>query len=334
MAKAGMKIIYRSEDLSFLGFAEVLKHIPFIRKIRKELLEFVRSMEIRDAVLIDYPGFNLSLAPKLKSSGLRIYYYIAPQVWAWGAKRIGKIRRAIDRMLVVFPFEEELFKQAGIAAEYVGHPLTEKLEKHQFPAREEFLNKHQLESDKEILLIMPGSRIQEIEKLFNPCLKAALRVASEFNMQIAVAQAPGINESFYRYSEKERKFRLISSDIYDLMKFSRIGIIKSGTSTLEAGYLQLPMTVVYSTSKLTYHIGKFLIKIKNISLVNILLGKRVVEELIQDQVNEMRIYSECKKLLSDQDRYEEIRSELGLIKSRLGETGASRRAAEIIYANV
>jgi len=331
MADTGMNILYHIKRMAFLGFAEVVKHLPFIRQVQSELIEVVRKKNIRYAVLIDYPGFNLNFAKKLKGIGVKIVYYISPQIWAWGGGRIKKIKRRVDKMLVVFPFEEDLYRSNNVNVELVGHPLVERISEHQFLSRDELYNKFNL-PDKDILLVMPGSREHEVEEIFPEVISAAERIADEFGLQVIVACSSNIDEKIFYRSASPKKFNVIKGFTYDLMNYSRLGIIKSGTSTLEAGILGLPMVIVYKTSLITYLIGRSLVKVDSIGMVNIISGKKVVPELIQNNVNEKTIYSECKKILSDRSLYEEIKNKLYLLKEKLGSAGASARAAKIIYS--
>ncbi len=331
MAEAGMNILYHIKRMAFLGFAEVVKHLPFIRKVQSELIEVVRERNIRYAVLIDYPGFNLNFAKKLKGIGVKIVYYISPQIWAWGSGRIKKIKKLVDKMLVVFPFEEDLYRSNNVNVDLVGHPLVERIMEHQFLSRGELYNKLNL-PDRDILLIMPGSREHEVEEIFPEVISAGERLADEFGLQVIVACSSNIDEKIFYRTASSKKFNVIKGFTYDLMNCSRLGIIKSGTSTLEAGLLGLPMVIVYKTSLITYLIGRSLVKVDSIGMVNIISGKKVVPELIQKNVNEKTIYSECKKILSDSSLYEDIKNKLYLLKEKLGSAGASARAAKIIYS--
>ena len=331
MKNSGMDILYSIDKLAFLGFTEVIKHIPFIKKVQREILRLVKEKEIKNAVLIDYPGFNLSLAKKLKASGLYIFYYISPQIWAWGAGRIKKIRLLINKMIVVFPFEEELYRKNNVNVEFVGHPLLERINEYHLFSKDEFYNKFDLDLSKDILLLLPGSRENEIIHIFPPVIKAAVKLSSEFNLQTIVACADNIDINIFNAFGRNTSFKIIKGFNYDLMNLAKIGIIKSGTSTLEAGLFSLPMVIVYKTSLLTYLIVKKLIKLDTIGMANIITGEKLVPELIQEKANDQNIYLECKKILSDNELYSSIKSKLSLLKEKIGQLGASRKAAQIIY---
>jgi lipid-A-disaccharide synthase len=331
MQNAGMQITYHINRMAFLGFVEVVRHIPFIKKVQKRLIELVKEKNINTAVLIDYPGFNLSIAKKLKRMNVKIVYYISPQIWAWGSGRINKIKKLVNKMLVVFPFEKSLYSDHNVDVEFVGHPLLERLKEYDFLSEEKLIEKYDLDRNKKILLILPGSRDQEVKHLFPEMIKAAVKLAAEFNLQVITACSSNIDENLFNRITEVKDFRVIKNDTYNLLKNSKFGIVKSGTSTLEAALFQLPMVIVYKTSIPTYWIGKGLIKVDQIGMANIICGERVVPELIQNQVREKTIYEECKRILADNKLYETIKRKFELIKEKLGTEGASAKAALSIY---
>ncbi|MDR3609761.1 MAG: lipid-A-disaccharide synthase [Ignavibacteriaceae bacterium] len=334
MKNAGMNILYPIDKLAFLGFAEVIKHIPFIKRVQREILTLVKEKEISNAVLIDYPGFNLSLAKKLKAAGVNIFYYIAPQIWAWGAGRIKKIKALVNKMIVVFPFEEELYRKNNVNVEFVGHPILERINEYELLPKDEFYNIFNLDLNKNILLIFPGSRKNEISRIFPDAIKAASKLSKEFNLQTVVACADNIDINLFNGLGIDTEYKIIKGHNYDLMNLAKIGIIKSGTSTLEAGLFSLPMVIVYKTSLLTYLIIKKLIKLDIIGMVNIIIGEKVAPELIQDKADDENIYLECKKILSDNNLYLSMKSRLSVLKEKLGQQGASRKAALIVYSGL
>lgn len=332
MQVEGMELIYHIDKMAFLGFVEVIKHLPFINKVKRDLIEEVKKRNVQEVVLIDYPGFNLNIAKKLKKLNLKLIYYISPQVWAWGKARVKKIKDYFQKVLVVFPFEEKFFKTRGVDAVFVGHPLIKEISSYNFLSREQLYSKFGLNSDKGILLILPGSRKQEVKSIFPEAIKAATKLASEFNFQIVVACSSNIDDKIFYELSDNGDFLVIKDHTYDLLKYAKFGIIKSGTSTLEAGLMQLPMIIVYKTSKITYAIGKLLVKIKNIGLANIVLDEKVVPELIQYQASADKIYYEAKQILSDKLLCEKIKNKLGGIKQILGEEDAPKNSARIIYS--
>lgn len=334
MQGAGMKLIYHINKMSFLGFLEILEHLPFIKKVQKELITYVREKNIQDIVLIDYPGFNLNIAKKFKKLNLNITYYISPQIWAWGPGRIKKIKKIINKMLVVFPFEEKIYKENSVDVSFVGHPLIVSLNDYQFLSKEELYDKFKFEKYKDILLLLSGSRDHEVKSIFPECIQAANILSEKYNMQIVVACADNIDELLFYTLTNYKNFKVIKNYTYDLIKHSKLGIIKSGTSTLEAALLELPMVIVYKTSAITYLIGKSLIRIKDIGMANILSGKKVVPELIQQKVKSKFIIEEGGKLLSNNTLYINTKNELKKIKESLGKEDASKKAAEIIHSSL
>jgi lipid-A-disaccharide synthase len=334
MKSAGVNIIYHINKMAFLGFTEVVRHIPFIKKVQNELIDLIRKSKIKNIILIDYPGFNLNFAKKVKQTGVRIFYYISPQVWAWGAGRIKRIKNLVDKMFVVFPFEEKLYKDAGVDVEFVGHPLIDRLKNYNYLAREDFFTKFNLDIEKEILLIMPGSRRHEVKKIFPACIQAAGKLKDEFNLQVAVACSPGIDENIFKTIAGEDSYVTIKGYNYELMKYSKFGIIKSGTSTLEASLLGLPMVIVYKTSLLTYIIGKNLVNVKNIGMINIIYDEEVIPELIQNRLSPDSVYKEAGRILSDGILYNNIKEKLNSVAGMLGKEGAAKKTAELIYSEL
>ena len=233
-------------------------------------------------------------------------------------------------MLVVFPFEKDMYVESSVKAEYVGHPLVEQIEEYKYLDKNELYKKLALDFGKEILLILPGSRKQEVEKIFPEVIKAAEKLSEEFNLQTVVAAGPSFGEKYFYDMTTVKNFKIIKDHNYDLFRNAKFGIIKSGTSTLEAGLFALPHIVVYKTNKLTFWIGRLVVKIKNIALSNIVGNKEIVKELIQDEVNAENIYREVKHLISDENKLEEIRKGLSELKLKLGKAGASKNAASII----
>lgn len=332
MQAEGMELIYHIDKMAFLGFVEVVKHLPFIKKVQRDLINEVKKRNVKEVILIDYPGFNLSIAKKLKSLDLKLIYYITPQVWAWGKGRVKNIKELFNKVLVVFPFEEKFFKSKNVNAEFVGHPLIQEINSYNYLNRDQLNNKFELDPAKEILLILSGSRKQEVKTIFPEAIKAASRLVDEFDMQIVVACSSNLDEKVFYELTDQKNFKVIKDYTYDLLKHSKFGIIKSGTSTLEAGLMELPFVIVYKTSWLTYLIGKSLVKIKNIGMANIVLDEQVVPELIQNQANEKNIYSTAKNILSDDGLLNRMKLRLSRIKKVLGEKNAPKNAAKIIYS--
>jgi len=328
MINSGVNALFNIKEMSFLGFIEVIKHLPFILKVEKTIIEHVKLNNIKFAILVDYPGFNLRIAKKLKALGVKIAFYISPQIWAWHQNRIKKIKNRIDKILVVFPFEKQFYQNSGVQVDYVGHPLVERIEEFNFKTKEKLFS--DLKINKEILLILPGSRKHEIEKNISELMKTADIVSKKNNLQTVIACSDNFDEEYLKQFIHDVNVKIVKGNTYNLLKNSKFGIIKSGTSTLEATIIGLPFVVVYSTNKLTYQLGKRLVKIKFIAMPNIIAGKSVVREFIQNDVNANLISDFIQSLLYDNSAINRLKSELEIIKNKLGNSGASNNAAKII----
>lgn len=336
MKSAGMETIFHIKDMAFLGFAEIIKHLPYIKKVRKKLLSTLSEEQIETLVLIDYPGFNLNLAKKAKRLGVKIVYYISPQIWAWGVHRVKKMKRLIDKMIVVFPFEKDFYEKENVPVEFVGHPLMERIIDYPYSKRSELLKQIGMDENDEYLLLMPGSRMHEIELMYKEMIEAAIKLQEKFNLKIVVAVSDNISESEFHKSGYPAKVKIVKEKIYDLMRHAKFGIIKSGTSTLEAAIVGMPFIVTYKTGSITYAIGKALVRIDNIAMPNIVAGKTIVEELIQKDVKADMIFERVSEYLENNDKLKKLVTELTVIKEKLSTTdnSPSLKTAEIISSFV
>jgi lipid-A-disaccharide synthase len=319
MISAGMEALFHIKDFSFLGITEVVRHLPFIREVQRKLLETIEKRNIRTVLLIDYPGFNLNFAKKLKKRNIKVLYYISPQLWAWGSHRVKKIKKRIDRLFVVFPFEVDFFKKHGIKAEFVGHPLVERIENYEFEPKSEFFKNIGIDGNADILLLMPGSRKHEVELILPELIKAGRELERKFNIIPVIAATENFDDSFYLTIGKDSEIKIVRGYNYELLKYSKFGIIKSGTSTLEAGLFKLPFIVVYKTSLITYLIAKRLVNLDSLSLVNIVTKRKIVLELIQNEVNKNEIVKAVSSYLSDESKVNGLLGKLSLIKNLLVE---------------
>jgi len=330
MQAAGMELIYHIRQMSFMGFLEVIEHLPFIRRVLRHLEKLLYSRRPDVVILIDYPGFNLKFARIVKRLGIRIIYYISPQVWAWGESRVRKMKGLIDKMLVVFPFEAEIYQKAGIDVEFVGHPLLEVLRWQMADARLQFCQRYGFDEKKKILGLFPGSRAMEITHLLPTMVEAGLELKKRSDVEIAVSVAPNLDVHLYEKHIPGSMIQLIQNDTYNLMRYADLAIVKSGTTTLETACFGTPMIVVYKTSLLTYLIGRTLVDVKNIGMVNIVAGKQIVPELVQTHFTVKNLVREATRLLGDGKLRDEIKSELLKAREKLGTVGASERVAEIV----
>ncbi|MCI0707532.1 MAG: lipid-A-disaccharide synthase [Ignavibacteriae bacterium] len=328
MRREGMQLVYHVSELSVMGFAEVAKQLPRIYSVEKALEQLLLFKKPDVVVLIDYPGFNLRFAKIAKRNNIPVVYYISPQVWAWRKSRIKKMKGIVDRMLVVFPFEVELYKEEGIDAEFVGHPLLEVLK----PGleREGFFKRYGLDPVRPVLGLLPGSRVQEIERIFPNMISAARRVAAESGAQVVIGVAPTLDEKYFTTMYNVNGAQLIKGATYDVMSHSDVALVTSGTATLETACLGTPLIVVYKTSWITYLIGRLFVRIKNIGLVNIVAGKQIAPEYIQHEATSANLAREALRLLNDKQAADAMRAELGKIKGMLGEHGAAQKVAERI----
>jgi lipid-A-disaccharide synthase len=332
MAAAGVDLLRHVREMSFLGFSEVIRHLPFIRRT---LGEIVRAMEDRRpaaVICIDYPGFNLRIARAAKRMRIPVVYYISPQVWAWGRGRVKKIAKCVDKMLVIFDFEEPIYKNTGMNVAFVGHPLKD--ETRPESARGDFFTSFGLDPDKQLLGILPGSRLQEVERLLPPMLGAYRLLKEELpDLQAAVGMAPTLGDEAYQPFLKDAgDVRFARLHTRDVMAHSDAALVASGTATLETAILGTPLVILYKMSPASYWIGRMLVKTGRIGLVNIVAGREVVPERIQDQATPESIRDAVQPMLTDPGCAERIRRGLREVSERLGPPGAAERAAEEIAA--
>ncbi len=318
MEAAGGEVVMHISRLAFMGFFEVVKHLPAILRnisfCKNDILQFKPDV----VILIDYPGFNFRLFKFLKKNNFKIFYYISPQLWAWKKGRVKKVKQYVDRMFVIFPFEKAFYEQHGVEVDFVGHPLLDEL---QLPVTGYRLPVQQANT----IALVPGSRKQEITYL----LPEYLKVVDEFPAyRFVVTGMSSIGEDFYRKLIGNTKVDLALDRTYDVLRQSSAAIVTSGTATLETALHNVPEVVCYKGSPVSYYIIRALIdkSIGFICIVNLICGKRVVEELIQHDVNKERLVSELRKILSTTGR-EEILTGYSLLRNKLGEKGASERAA-------
>ncbi len=328
MKREGMQLVYHVNEVGFMGFAEVIKHLPVIKSMKRTLEVLLRHRKPDVVLLIDYPGFNLRFAKIAKRCGVKVVYYISPQVWAWHRSRVKGMRGIVDRMLVIFPFEADLYQKEGIEVEFVGHPLLEVLKSDL--DRKAFCRRYSLDAGKKILALLPGSRKQEIEMIFPEMLRAARSVAAEAGVEIVLALAPTLREDHLRTFYNLEGIRVIRDAAYDVMRNADFAMVTSGTATLETGLFGTPMLVVYKTSWLTYILGRLLIQVKNIGLVNIVAGEEVVPEFVQHRATASNLAREALKYIRDERLLAVTRERLQIVKGNLGEKGASRKVAKRI----
>jgi lipid-A-disaccharide synthase len=307
-------------------------------------LQAIRDERPSAVILVDYPGFNLRFAELAKRQGLRVIYFISPQIWAWGRRRIKKIRRTVDLMLTIFKFEEEIYRRENVNAHFVGHPILDEIRTPSQPEitrfRERYFSKsfEVIHAEAKIVALLPGSRLQEINRILPSMLESVkvLRrelVPNNVGLEIVVGCAPGIDESVYQSIVTQTGVEVhLSHDVELLMSSSDAGIVTSGTATLEAALHDLPIVVVYKTSILTYLIGRLLIRLKTICLINIVAQKKIVDELVQCEFTPHRAAAILMGLLMNSKVAWEVKRNYADLRTILGGPGASDRAAELILS--
>lgn len=323
MTQAGCEVVKHYRDLAFMGFWEVAVNIRTIFRnlsfCKRDILEFKPDA----VILVDYPGFNLRMARFLKNKGIRVFYYISPQVWAWKASRVNTIRQCVDRMFVILPFEKDFYAGWNYEVDFVGHPLLDEIAEGKESGN--FHRENNL-SEKRIIALLPGSRRQEISRM----LPVMAEMAHHFpGYQFVVAGLGSIGREFYAQFISHPDVKLTLDQTSPLLRHAYAAMVTSGTATLEAALHGVPQVVCYRGNYLSYVIGRLLVKVQYISLVNLVCGKKVVEELIQQDVTVARLKAQLHGLLDGKER-ERIFSGYALLREKLGGEGASAKAAKLM----
>jgi lipid-A-disaccharide synthase len=331
MQQAGVTVVKHYRELAFMGFIEVVKNLRTILKNIKVCVKDIEEFKPDAVFLVDYPGFNLRIAEKIKPMGYKIYYYISPQVWAWKQNRVYKIKKLVDRMFVILPFEKEFYKKFDFEVDFVGHPLLDAIEQFRGESKtEDFRSKNKLDA-KPIIALLPGSRKQEILVK----LPLMLSVVNDFNdFQFVVAAAPSLPEDFYDQFKIPQKVSVVTGQTYALLNNSYAALVTSGTATLETALFNIPEVVCYKGSAVSYQIAKRLIKVKYISLVNLIANKEVVKELIQADLNTVNISRELKKITDDKVHREQLAADYEKLRQILGGSGASKNVAMAVFKSL
>jgi len=323
MQSTGAMLVKHYKELAFMGFAEVIKNLPAILKNFKFCKKDIGEFNPDVVILIDYPGFNLRMAKWTKENNYKTVYYISPQVWAWKENRVKAIKKYVDKMIVILPFEKQFYKKWNFEVEYVGHPLVDVIENYK-------KNHAGLRATSPTIALLPGSRKQEIQTKL-PVMLEATKNFPEYNF--IVAKAPSIEDNFYEvFTRNYENVNVVSNNTYHVLMMSTAALVTSGTATLETALFNVPEIVCYKASRISYEIARRLIKLEYISLVNLIMNKEVVKELIQDELTPEKITVELKKILFDPEKREKIKKQYQELKELLSEGGyASRNAAKSIY---
>ncbi len=317
----GVDISQDYSGLNFMGFIEVVKNLPIILRLIKHIKTDILRWKPDAILLVDYPGFNLRVAEFCKKNGIRVFYYISPQLWAWKENRVKKVKKYVDEMLVILPFEEAFYARHDIRVHYVGHPLLDAIQR--FKNSETSIGYF----DKPVIALLPGSRRGEVTAMLPTMLEAA--TAFKHQYQIVIAGAPSLPSSFYHPFLKDYPHvKLVENQTYSLLRIAHAALVTSGTATLETALFNVPQIVCYKGSRISYEIAKRLIKVNYISLVNLILDKPVVKELIQHELTAKNLQQELEYIL--REGREPMLHEYESLRRILGESGASSRAAETL----
>ncbi len=314
------------KDLAFMGFWEVAKHLKTILNNMALCKQQIRQAQPDVLILIDYPGFNLRIAKFAKSLGIKVFYYISPTVWAWKASRIKTIRKYVDEMFVILPFEQPFYQKYDYQVHYLGHPLLDAIQQYKDTHQssiQDFKKKHQLD-ERPIIALLPGSRVQEISSK----LPIMLQMVEQYpDYQFAVSVAPSIDKGMLEDICKGIPVRFVVNQTYDLLSHAHAGLVTSGTATLETALFKVPQVVCYMTSALSYRVAKRLVNVKYISLVNLILDREVVKELIQEDLNPHQLKQELDHILDTEHRAV-LAKDYDELEQVLGGAGASERIAD------
>lgn len=330
METVGGTLVKHYRDLAFMGFAEVVQNLKTILNNIKFCKQDIKAFSPDAIIFIDYPGFNMRIADWAKKEGLKTHYYISPQIWAWKESRIKAIKRDIDHMYIILPFEKDFYENKhNFAVEFVGHPLIDAI--HNRPQTDALALRKEFDlDDRPVIALLPGSRKQEISKM----LEGMLSVVSDFpDYQFVIAGAPSQEYSFYQQFLGKSNIKFISNRTYDLLSIAHAALVTSGTATLETALFKVPEVVCYKGNWISYQIAKRIITLKYISLVNLILDKEIVKELIQDDFNTKNIRTELQKILTPQHR-ENLLKQYALLEEKLGGEGASKKTAALIIKSL
>lgn len=330
MEQAGGELAKHYKSMAFMGFLEVLKNISSIFKNIRFCKEDIVKFNPDVIIFIDFSGFNLRIAKWAKAQNYKTNYYISPQVWASRASRIHKIKRDIDKMYVILPFEKKFYNEYNYQTEFVGHPLLDAIENTSFIDEHTLRSKNGLHATKPLIALLPGSRKQEVEKM----LSIMLSVTADFSSyQFVIAGAPSLDSSFYESFLKQNEVGFVANQTYSLLKFSHAALVTSGTATLETALFKIPQVVCYKGNWISYQIAKRIITLDFISLVNLIMNKEVVKELIQSELNSKNLSLELGKIIEGEQR-NQILSDYDELQKKMGGPGASKKAAALIVENV
>jgi lipid-A-disaccharide synthase len=332
MAEAGVELVADYREVSVVGIAEVLHRIPAVIGVQRRLAREAVERRAALGILVDSPGTHLGVARRLKNAGIPVGYFIGPQVWAWRPGRIRVVKRLVSRMVVIFPFEEKIYRDAGVTVDFVGHPLVDLV--HPSKSKQEFAAENGMDLERPIVALLPGSRPSEIARNFPPILDACLRLAKGTapipGIQFVHAAAPGVRREFWSaYERPSIPLQRIEDATYDVLHVADCAVVASGTATVEAALLGTPMIVVYRVAPITALVLRRLLRTPAVGMVNLIAERLVAPELIQDEFTPERVEGEVRRLLGSTSARREAQAGLADVRARLGSGGAIERAAAI-----
>ena len=331
MRDAGVQLEGDISNTAVVGPFEVISYLGTLYGVFRRIAERIESEPLTAAILIDFPDFNLRLAKRVKDAGAPIVYYISPQVWAWRGGRVKQIRGLVNKMLVIFPFEEEIYRKAGVDVEFVGHPLIDMVRATK--SKETFCSAYKLDPLKPIVALLPGSRRKEVRYILPTLCQTAEKIAlRKPGTQFVLPMAPGLDRGFIENFVKERPITIVADETYNAIRYSRAAIVASGTATLETALLGTPEVIVYRISRATWFLGKFLLKVRLFGIVNIILGEEVVPELFQDKMTSEEVTRTALRLMDDVWMQSKIRGNYERLRRQLGTGKVAERVVEAVAA--
>jgi lipid-A-disaccharide synthase len=332
---AGMEIVVDSREMAVMGLAEVIKRYGFFKRVFAQMVELARTRKPDAVLLVDYPGFNLRFAEKAREMGLKVVYYVCPQVWAWHRSRIQKMARIVNRLIVIFPFEPAVFKDTDLKVDFVGHPLVEVAEK----ALAEPLKNLPWKGEVKIALL-PGSRHQEIDRILPPMISAAALLEKKVQGAAFIIASPSeeiaakVRHILSAQADKPARCEIVVGETRQVLRQARAAMVASGTATIETALMGCPMIVVYKTSPITYFFGRMLVKVPNIGMVNVVAGRQLCPELIQHAATPEALAGAMMPLIEDTPERDAMMVGLEQVRQSLGQGGAAERAGEILLQEV
>ena len=324
MQAVGGELVHHYQDLAIMGFIEALQHLPKISAYLKEARQDILNYKPDAVVLIDYGGFNLRIAKFAKEQGIKVFFYISPKVWAWNESRVNRIKQYVDHMFVILPFEEAFYKKHDYKVDYVGNPIADTVAEH--VPNPNFLKEHNLEG-KRIIAILPGSRKQEVQEMLHLMVSV---VPSFQDFQLVIAGVTNLERSYYEIFSRYSNVQVVYDETYDLLSHAEAALVTSGTATLETALFNVPQVVCYKGSALSYLIARMVIKVKYISLVNLIAEREVVRELIQEDFRPRNIVQELKKVIHNAEAREQIMKGYTEVREKLGQNQAPGKTAQLM----